>query len=119
MIALDEHAEIRQCNVQRCKERGVVLPTFAQMKDPAKVPRSILDRLSAVDLWDLDPANLFRITWNNEPIASGGGYGGVNYLELPSELTGVPARIIALVGKWFPTGAQRSAPRTDASHLPS
>jgi cysteine synthase len=107
MIALDEHAEIRQCNVQRCKERGVVLPTFAQMKDPAKVPRSILDRLSAVDLWDLDPANLFRITWNNEPIASGGGYGGVNYLELPSELTGVPARIIALVGKWFPTGAHK------------
>jgi len=31
----------------------------------------------------------------------------VNYLELPPALTGVPARIIVLVGKWFPTGAHK------------
>jgi cysteine synthase len=30
-----------------------------------------------------------------------------NWLEFPSELTGVPARIIGLVGKWFPTGAHK------------
>ena len=53
------------------------------------------------------PRNLFRITWHNEPKASGGGFGGVNYLELPSSLTGVPARIVVLVGKWFPTGAHK------------
>jgi len=28
-------------------------------------------------------------------------------VELPSELTGVEARIIALVGKWFPTGSHK------------
>ena len=28
-------------------------------------------------------------------------------MELPSELTGVEARIIALVGKWFPTGSHK------------
>ena len=33
--------------------------------------------------------------------------GGVNFIEFPSSLTGVPARIIALVGKWFPTGAHK------------
>jgi cysteine synthase len=31
----------------------------------------------------------------------------VNYIEFPSSLTGVPARIIGLVGKWFPTGAHK------------
>ena len=50
---------------------------------------------------------MYRITWNNEPVDTGGGFGGVNYLEFPPELTGVPARIIALVGKWFPTGAHK------------
>ena len=28
-------------------------------------------------------------------------------MEIPPELTGVEARIIALVGKWFPTGAHK------------
>ena len=28
-------------------------------------------------------------------------------MELPSELTGVEARIIALIGKWFPTGSHK------------
>ncbi len=51
--------------------------------------------------------NLFRITWKNEPVAKGGGFGGVNYLDLPKALTGVDARIIVLVGKWFPTGAHK------------
>ena len=37
----------------------------------------------------------------------GGGYAAVNYLELPKSLTGVDARIIVLVGKWFPTGAHK------------
>jgi len=30
-----------------------------------------------------------------------------NYIELPPELTGVETRIIALVGKWFPTGSHK------------
>jgi len=40
-------------------------------------------------------------------VASGGGFGGANFIEFPSELTGVKARIFALVGKWFPTGAHK------------
>src|SRR4030066_400676 len=42
-----------------------------------------------------------------EPAPYGGGFNGVNYLEFPSALTGTEARIIALVGKWFPTGAHK------------
>jgi cysteine synthase len=34
-------------------------------------------------------------------------YGNVNYIELPKKLTGVDARIVLLIGKWFPTGAHK------------
>ncbi len=98
---------VRARAVRRYRERGIVLPTFAQMRDPALIPGKIRDRLARTGLWDLEPLNLFRISWHNEPRAQGGGYGGVNVVELPPALTGVPARIVALVGKWFPTGAHK------------
>jgi cysteine synthase A len=93
--------------IQRAKERNIVIPTFAQMKDPSKISQKVKNSLADVGLWDVDPRNLFRITWHNEPKVKGGTYGGVNFIELPSSLTGVPARIIVLVGKWFPTGAHK------------
>ena len=97
----------RERAVQRARERNIIIPTFAQMKNPALIPDKIKEELKGVGLWDIDPRNLFRITWHNEPVASGGQFGGVNYLELPKELTGVDARIVVLVGKWFPTGAHK------------
>jgi cysteine synthase A len=93
--------------VQRAKERNIVIPTFKQQKDPHLIPEVIRARLKDIGLWDVNPLNLFRITWKNEPISSGGEFNGVNYLEFPQSLTGVNARIIALVGKWFPTGAHK------------
>jgi len=93
--------------VRRARERNIIIPTFAQQRDPSKIPAKIKDELSKIGLWDITSRNLFRITWKNEPVPFGGGYGGVNYIELPSSLTGVPCRIIGLVGKWFPTGAHK------------
>ncbi len=107
MIDLTIHEEQRRRAVQRARERNILIPTFAQMRDPELVPPQIKEQLRGVGLWDVDSRNLFRITWKNEPVPSGGGFGGVNYVELPPALTGVPARIIALVGKWFPTGAHK------------
>jgi cysteine synthase A len=107
MIDLTMHTEQLERTVRRARERGIVLPTFAQMKDPRQIPAGIVERLAEIGLWDLHPLNLFRITWKNEPTQHGGGFDGVNYVEFPSELTGVDARIIALVGKWFPTGAHK------------
>jgi cysteine synthase len=93
--------------IQRARERDIIIPTIAQMKDPSLVPASVKEELKGIGLWELNPRNLFRITWKNEPVEKGGGFGRVNYLELPSSLTGVEARIIALVGKWFPTGSHK------------
>ncbi|MBU1101760.1 MAG: pyridoxal-phosphate dependent enzyme [Bacteroidetes bacterium] len=77
------------------------------MRNPELVPDKIKAKLSNIGLWDLDSSNLFRITWKNEPVEKGGGFGDVNNVELPSELTGVKARIFVLVGKFFPTGAHK------------
>jgi len=93
--------------VERARERNIIIPTFAQMAQPDRIPDSIKAALAKVGLWDINPLNLFRITWKNAPVPTGGGFGGVNYLELPPELTGCKARIIGLVGKWFPTGAHK------------
>jgi hypothetical protein len=54
--------------IERARARNIILPTFAQQKDPGLVPAAISARLKKVGLWDLDPANLFRITWKNEPV---------------------------------------------------
>ncbi len=97
----------RKRAMQRVREKNIVIPTFAQMKNPTAVSGKIKEELGTIGLWDVNPRNLFRITWHNHPNAKGGGFGGVNYLELPSSLTGTPARIVVLIGKWFPTGAHK------------
>ncbi len=107
MIDLTIHEQTLASAEERAKDRNIRIPTFAQMRDPSLIPDSIRAELKDVGLWDLDPRNLFRITWHNEPVPHGGGYGPVNFLELPSELTGVDARIVVLEGKWFPTGAHK------------
>lgn len=93
--------------VKRFKERGIILPTFKQQQNPELIPQKIKDQLKNIGLWDINPLNLFRITWKNEPKEKGGLYGKVNYIELPKAITGVDARIVLLIGKWFPTGAHK------------
>ncbi|HEX9921277.1 MAG TPA: pyridoxal-phosphate dependent enzyme, partial [Anaerolineae bacterium] len=107
MIDLTIYPEQLDRAVQRARERNIIIPTFKQQRDPGSIPASIKARLKNVGLWDIDPHNLFRITWHNEPVSSGGGFGQVNFLEFPKALTGVEARIVAPVGKWFPTGAHK------------
>ena len=107
MIPLTLNEKGRMNNLVRCREKKIVIPTFAQMKNPKRISTAIHQQLKEVGLWDVNPLNLFRITWKNEPKEKGGLYGGVNFIELPSSLTGVRARIVALVGKWFPTGAHK------------
>ena len=107
MIDLTIYKEQLNRTVQRARERNIIIPTFAQIKEPALIPDGVKAKLGEIGLWDIASLNLFRITWKNEPVAQGGGFDGVNYIELPKSLTGVDARIIALVGKWFPTGSHK------------
>ena len=106
--------EALQNAVNRFKERKIILPTFEQQRNPDLIPGKIKEQLKNIGLWEINPLNLFRITWKNEPqdeslpaSRKGGLFGNVNHIELPKEITGVNARIILLIGKWFPTGAHK------------
>ena len=107
MIDLTVVPEALERAIKRAREKNIIIPTFKQQKDPGRIPEAIVSGLKKVGLWDIDPLNLFRITWHNEPVAHGGGFGDVNFVEFPKALTGVDARIVSVIGKWFPTGAHK------------
>ncbi len=106
-IDLTIHQDRLERAIERAKKQNLILPTFAQMKNPELIPAKIKEELRSIGLWDVHPRNLFRITWKNQPTVKGGEFDGVNFIELPSTLTGTKARVVALVGKWFPTGAHK------------
>lgn len=112
MINLDINKQALANNVKKAKENNVIIPTLKQMRDPeANVPDKIKEKLGSVGLWDINPLNLFRVTWRNEPKESGGKFNALpNFIELPKKLTGVDARIICMVGKYFPTGCHKVGP---------
>ncbi|MEE8437928.1 MAG: pyridoxal-phosphate dependent enzyme [Candidatus Neomarinimicrobiota bacterium] len=99
--------QILENTIKRCRERNIILPTYSQMQDPDLIPAGILEELKQIGLWEINPRNLFRINWKNEAVKAGGGFGQVNYLEIPSVLSGVKARIFILIGKYFPTGTHK------------
>src|SRR6266545_4865779 len=91
--------------LQRAAERfgaaGILLPTFAELADPAKIPERIRTALASVDPDAAHPLNLFRVHW----------YNGADrrqqvtvpeHVVLPRELTGVDARIAVALGDRFP-----------------
>lgn len=93
--------------VRRFREVGILLPTFAQLRDPSTIQGSILSQLATVDKDAADPRNLFRVHWFNEHADTGArNFPGLvsvpTHVELPSELTGVDARIVLAFGNRFP-----------------
>ncbi len=99
--------QILENTIKRCREKHIIIPTYKQMRNPELIPEKIRAKLKNIGLWDLHSLNMFRITWKNEPVKFGGGFGEVNYIEIPKELTGVKARILMLIGKFFPTGSHK------------
>jgi len=98
-------ARARENALERCREKGIIIPTLEHMRNPETLDPKIYDLLKKIDPQAVDPLNLFRITWHNDPVT--GGFGPVDFIEIPSELSGVNARIIGMVGKHFPTGAHK------------
>ena len=100
-----ENKEFLKKTIERCKKQKIILPKFSEMKSPETIPQKIQDKLLKVGMQETDPLNLFRINWQND--SATGKIGGINFLEIPKEITGVKTRIIGLVGKFFPTGAHK------------
>jgi len=108
ILLMTKTEAILKRTIQRCRERNIIIPTYRQMRYPEEIPGEILTEVKAVGIDEVNPRNLFRITWKNDLHEKHDGFGKVNYLELPSEITGVPARIVMLLGCFFPTGAHTS-----------
>ncbi len=87
--------------VGRFREARILLPTFAELSEPASIPAATREALAGVKPDDASPLNLFRVHWYNgadrtAQVALPG------HVVLPKELTGVDARIVVALGDRFP-----------------
>jgi len=92
---VDEAALARTAT--RFRERGIRLPTFAELADPARIPRALTD---GVPVDAADPRNLWRVHWYND--LAGGRVDVPEHVVLPKELTGIDAPVIVVFGDRFP-----------------
>ncbi len=103
-LGLEEHVVDRQVyenSVQRFAERNILLPTFAQLAEPATIPQRVKDRLATIDPDEPHPLNLFRVHWYMDHDRR--RFSELpEYMVLPRELTGVDATIVLLIGANFP-----------------
>jgi hypothetical protein len=91
----------RERTANRFREKGIALPTFAQLADPSTIPAAIRAALASIDPDAPHALNLFRVHWHND--ASRCAQTPVpEHVVLPSSLTGVPARIVVALGDRFP-----------------
>jgi hypothetical protein len=93
--------DVYQNSVQRFRQDAIVLPKFSELADPQTIPDNIQQRLANIDPDAAHPLNLFRIHWHN-PLEDGTFRATPDYIELPSSLTGVEARIVVLPADRFP-----------------
>ena len=84
-------------SVRRFAERGIVLPTFAQLADPSTVDEGLV---GDADPQGADPRNLWRVHWYND--LAGKRVSVPNHVVLTKELTGVESPIIVVFGDRFP-----------------
>ncbi len=89
--------------VPRLKPEVGLGPTYNEMLHPKTLPPSVRQKARAARADELDPMNLFNITWRD-------AQNQVRHIVLPRELTGVEANIIVLVGREFPSGSHKVGP---------
>ncbi len=78
-------------------------PTYEEMLHPRKVQAQLRRRADAARADELDPLNLYNIHWRNRR-------GQVRKIVLPSELTGVKANVVVMIGRDFPSGSHKVGP---------
>ncbi|MDO8361607.1 MAG: pyridoxal-5'-phosphate-dependent protein subunit beta, partial [Actinomycetota bacterium] len=91
------NAEALANSVTRFRDRGVTLPTFAQLADPSTIDQS---KVGDADKSGPDARNLWRVHWYND--LAGNRVAVPDHVVLPSSLTGVESPIIVMFGDRFP-----------------
>lgn len=87
----------RANSVARFCERGITLPTFAELADPSRIEPG---RVGDADPHGPDPRNLWRNHWYND--VTGNRVAVPEHVVLPASLTGVESPIIVAFGDRFP-----------------
>ena len=83
------------------KKNGVVLPTVSELCNPHSIDEEVKNKLKSIDKNEIHPLNLFRVHWYNNLDHS--SFSKVpEHIVLPSEFTGVEAKIIVNIGRLFP-----------------
>ncbi len=85
-------------SVERFRQRGIVLPTFAELEDPSSFDQRAL--VGDADPQGPDARNLWRVHWYND--LAGAPVTVPDHVVLPRELTGVDSPIIVVFGDRFP-----------------
>ena len=84
-------------------DHAVMGPTYHEMLHPETLPTALRQKALAARANELDPANLFNITWKAPD-------NSVRHVVLPKEWTGVDANIVVLLGRDFPSGSHKVGP---------
>jgi cysteine synthase len=76
-------------------------PSYNEMLDPGLIDKSVRAKaLAALSENELDPINLFNITWKNRE-------NQVRKVVLPPALTGIDANVVVMLGCGFPSGSHK------------
>jgi len=86
---------------QYFKKKGIILPTISELSNPHSINEEIKNKLKNINKDAIDPLNLFRVHWHNNRDHSAFSKVPV-HIVLPSEFTGVDAKIIVNIGRLFP-----------------
>ena len=83
------------------KKKGIILPKISELTEPSTISEDIQNKFKTIDKNDINPLNLFRVHWYNNRDHTAFSK-SPEYTVLPSEFTGVQAKIIVNLGRLFP-----------------
>ena len=96
-----EDSGVRQRSLALLRQKGVRLPSFAELAEPRLAPEAVRRSLASIGPDDPHPGNLYRVHWYND-LSRRGQVAVPVHVELPEALTGVKARIVVALGALFP-----------------
>ena len=83
------------------KSKKIILPSISELQNPKNICEEIKFSLKKINNNEINPLNLFRVHWFNKKDQSGFA-DEPEHIVLPSEFTGVKAKIIVNIGRYFP-----------------
>jgi len=83
------------------KKKGIILPKISELTEPNTISEDIQNKLKTIDKNEINSLNLFRVHWHNNRDHTAFSK-SPEYIVLPSEFTGVEAKIIVNLGRLFP-----------------